>query len=369
MKGKFVTGLLISLIIALLVCIGLLGFNVYNQLFANLGEELSLNANFAKIQEAKENVSTPQVVAQELVNSEDTFQNVEYESAASTTHYFYDQLEDVSKQIYDGLEANKDNMKTGTYAIEFGNNFYDVLSGSNGQEVLGDYYQSAVEAFTYDNPDIFYIDPTKMYLNIQTITRGNDVSYNVYIANDNGVSYLAEGFTSKEDVEQCQAQIEQVKNSILSRITGDAYNKVGQIHNYLVDTINYDQSLSKANIYNLYGALVQKECVCEGYAKAFKYLLDEAGISCVIIVGVATNSQGETENHAWNYVQLNNNWYAIDTTWDDPIVQGGGEATAEHKYRYFLKGANTMNSTHRASGQFTEGGKVFSYPTISSTDF
>ena len=72
------------------------------------------------------------------------------------------------------------------------------------------------------------------------------------------------------------------------------------VHDYLVDNINYDTSLSNQNIYNIYGALINRKCVCEGYARAFKYLLDELNIPCVMVIVTGTNSQGETENHAWN---------------------------------------------------------------------
>ena len=89
------------------------------------------------------------------------------------------------------------------------------------------------------------------------------------------------------------------------------------VHDYLIDNIDYDTTLAKKNIYDIYGALVQKSCVCEGYAKAFKYLIDQMEIPCVMVIGQATNTNGQTENHAWNYVQIENNWYAIDCTWDD----------------------------------------------------
>lgn len=164
-------------------------------------------------------------------------------------------------------------------------------------------------------------------------------------------------------------QIGQVKNEILQNKTGNAYEDIKMIHDYLIDTISYDSSLSKNNIYNVYGALINKESVCEGYARAFKYLLDELEIPCVMVIGTATNSQGETENHAWNYVQLQGIWYAIDTTWDDPVIIGGGTASEESKYKYFLVGADSINQDHFPSGQFTEGGKMFSYPELNQQGY
>ena len=290
--------------------------------------------------------------------------NTDY-SNVQVDKYFYNQLEEKSRIIYRAFESNKEQMKTGTYQIELGDSFSDTLSQSNGQEQLGEYYQSAIEAYTYDNPEIFYLSPKKMYLNIETTTRGGTSTYNVYINSGNEVNYLSEEFSSKEEIDQAMAQIEQVKNQIVQSKTGNIYEDIKMVHDYLVDNINYESSLSKENIYNIYGALVNRECVCEGYARAFKYLLDELDIPCVMVIGTATNSQGETENHAWNYVQLNGNWYAVDSTWDDPVVIGGGTASAESRYKYFLVGREVIDQDHSPSGQFTEGGKVFSYPNVS----
>ena len=145
--------------------------------------------------------------------------------------------------------------------------------------------------------------------------------------------------------------------------------KMKYIHDYLVDTIEYDQTFAEKNIYNIYGALVSKTCVCEGYAKALQYLLNEAELENIIITGTATNSDGKTENHAWNYVNINEKWYAIDTTWDDPIIVGGGKLTNTIRYRYFLKGSSTMNKNHFISTKFTSDGQDFEFPELSITDY
>ena len=268
------------------------------------------------------------------------------------------------------LYENKENLKTGTYTIQFGNAFYDILSQENGSDKLQEEYQTAIEAFTYDNPDVFYIDVTKMYINIETIQKIFSTKYNVYINSAKDPTYLLDGFTSKEQIDQCESQVIAVKNQILNQIAGkNDIEKMRYIHDYLVDTIEYDQKFVEKNIYNIYGALVSKTCVCEGYAKASQYLLNEAGLENIIITGTATNSDGKTENHAWNYVNIDEKWYAIDTTWDDPIVVGGGKLTNTIRYRYFLKGSSTMNKNHFISTKFTSGGQDFEFPKLSITDY
>ena len=333
--------------------------------FAEASENIS-NSEGEKTVE--DDIETPEIVENPIDQIEKTTNTNDY-SNVQVDKYFYNQLDEKSRIIYRAFESNKEQMKTGTYQIELGTSFSDVLSQSNGQEKLGEYYQSAIEAYTYDNAEVFYLSPRKMYLNIETTTKGGDSTYNVYINSGSEANYLTEEFNSKQAIDQAISQIEQVKNQILQNKTGNTYEDIKMIHDYLVDTINYDSSLSKQNIYNIYGALVNRECVCEGYARAFKYLLDELDIPCVMIIGTATNSQGETENHAWNYVQLNGAWYAVDTTWDDPVVVGGGTASEESKYKYFLVGREIMDQDHSPSGQFTDDGKIFSYPNLSNANY
>ena len=57
------------------------------------------------------------------------------------------------------------------------------------------------------------------------------------------------------------------------------------VHDYLVNNVEYDTSISQSNIYDIYGALVNNVAVCEGYARAFKYIMDEMNIPCVLVIG------------------------------------------------------------------------------------
>ena len=284
--------------------------------------------------------------------------------------HLYEQLNSTAKTIYNKLYDNRENLKTGTYRIDFGNAFQELLSTDGGETELKKQYQSAIEALIYENPEIFYLDATSMFINIEKITKISGIKYNVYIDNGNKPNYLTDGFNNKQDIEAYQTQIEQVRDYILSNLNGKSdYEKIKMVHDYLINSIEYDSTISKDNIYDIYGALVSRVCVCEGYAKAFQYLMNEVGIDNVIVIGTAVNSNGQAENHAWNYAKLNENWYAIDTTWDDPILIGNGILPEESKYKYFLKGSNTMNQNHTTSGKFTDAGQVFTYPRLSVEDY
>lgn len=85
--------------------------------------------------------------------------------------------------------------------------------------------------------------------------------------------------------------------------------------------------------------------------------------------GTATNTQGKSEKHAWNAVKIGEKWYLLDATWDDPVIVGRGIVPQSTYYKYFLKGTNTFDKDHFLERRFTDGGKVFSFPTISTVDY
>lgn len=371
-ENGFIKFLLVLIVIALAGIIMLFGYVMYNEFAGNGDVDFgNLQLIYPKIenQESDNRINNTKATTDTKISGSTVGTQVltknEYQNK-----YLYSQLGENGKIIYEKLYENKENLKTGTYTIQFGNAFYDILSQENGSDKLQEEYQTAIEAFTYDNPDVFYIDVTKMYINIETIQKIFSTKYNVYINSAKDPTYLLDGFTSKEQIDQCESQVIAVKNQILNQIAGkNDIEKMRYIHDYLVDTIEYDQTFVEKNIYNIYGALVSKTCVCEGYAKASQYLLNEAGLENVIITGTATNSDGKTENHAWNYVNIDEKWYAIDTTWDDPIIVGGGKLTNTIRYRYFLKGSSTMNKNHFISTKFTSGGQDFEFPKLSITDY
>ena len=371
-ENGFIKFLLVLIVIALAGIIMLFGYVMYNEFAGNGDVDFgNLQLIYPKIenQESDNRINNTKATTDTKINGSTVGTQVlnknEYQNK-----YLYSQLGENGKIIYEKLYENKENLKTGTYTIQFGNAFYDILSQENGSDKLQEEYQTAIEAFTYDNPDVFYIDVTKMYINIETIQKIFSTKYNVYINSAKDPTYLLDGFTSKEQIDQCESQVIAVKNQILNQIAGkNDIEKMRYIHDYLVDTIEYDQTFAEKNIYNIYGALVSKTCVCEGYAKASQYLLNEAGLENIIITGTATNSDGKTENHAWNYVNIDEKWYAIDTTWDDPIIVGGGKLTNTIRYRYFLKGSSTMNKNHFISTKFTSGGQDFEFPKLSITDY
>lgn len=109
-------------------------------------------------------------------------------------------------------------------------------------------------------------------------------------------------------------------------ITGDMtdFEKELALRDWMLEQGTYDEtvlggesSIGRGDSINPYGYLVNGYGVCFGYASTFQLLMDLAGVECVTVVGAAFNS---TEDHAWNMVKLEGEWYCVDTTWD---MEGG----------------------------------------------
>ena len=96
-------------------------------------------------------------------------------------------------------------------------------------------------------------------------------------------------------------------------------------HNYLAKEVRYseareDDPMSKIYVQCAYGALVRKRCVCQGYAEAYKLLLNDQGVPCEVVTGVV---KGSTGRHAWNMISTDGkNFYHVDVTWDS-LDDGG----------------------------------------------
>lgn len=284
--------------------------------------------------------------------------------------YFYNQLNEYGKTIYRGLEDNKNNMKSGTFEIDFGTEFNELLNSQGGTDELNLAFQSAWNAYTYDNMDVFYIDVEKLTLLTQTTSIAGISTHKVKLSNGGNATYLKQNFSNQNKIDGKLNFLYSMREEMKRQLQNlNDYDKIKEVHYWLVNNIEYDSNLEAEEPYSISGALTEGKAVCEGYARAFKYIMDGLEIPCVLVSGTATNSSGLTESHAWNYVYLNNQWYAIDVTWDDPIIIGNGYVSEETMYQYFLKGRGTFSSTHVEDGYLTDNSMEFKFPTLSETDY
>ena len=108
-----------------------------------------------------------------------------------------------------------------------------------------------------------------------------------------------------------------IKNEIND--TDDDKAKIKKIHNYIINNTTYDKERSDNKVVNYksdnaYGVLIEKYGLCGGYTDAMMLFLEKFNLP---------NYKIASENHVWNYVKVNNEWFHLDLTWDDPVASDG----------------------------------------------
>lgn len=120
------------------------------------------------------------------------------------------------------------------------------------------------------------------------------------------------------------------------------------IFHWLVNNVDYDwrhqdiMTEAPRSSYEPHGGLVDRTAVCLGYATSFQLLMDLAGVECITVVGAAFHSE---EDHGWNMVRLNGNWYCVDATWDANMREQIGPGEPED-WRYFNVTSDRMAQTN-----------------------
>ena len=132
-------------------------------------------------------------------------------------------------------------------------------------------------------------------------------------------TYMKEGAYQKtlQDIENV---VSEILAPLDERMT-DAQKLNAFYDNYKASTSYVNEGSSQ----DIDGAFINKKVICGGYSKAFQYLAMRSGVKTMFIGGQASGP------HAWNYSQIDGQWYLVDSTWDDQLSTE----------RYFLQGAST----------------------------
>ena len=158
-------------------------------------------------------------------------------------------------------------------------------------------------AISYDNPDLFCLG-----LNCKVYNEGLKTFFEPTYA------------LNKETYQKQKAELEAVVPVILKgaeKFTS-AYEKELYIHDYLVTNCVYVDPETSTTANTVYGCIVNGKASCEGYARAFQYLLSKLNIDNRLVTGESTEDGENYIGHMWNYVLLDGEGYFVDVTWDDP---------------------------------------------------
>ena len=133
---------------------------------------------------------------------------------------------------------------------------------------------------------------------------------------------------NSSEIKLINAKVKEIEKEIWNNTMSDE-EKIKQAHNYIINNSKYDKDRSDNNIVNYksdtaFGTLLEGYSLCGGYTDTMELFLEDLNIKSYKIA---------SENHVWNAVYLNNAWYHLDLTWDDPITNDGSDIL---EYNFFL---------------------------------
>ncbi|MCI8396592.1 MAG: hypothetical protein HFJ52_02710 [Clostridia bacterium] len=313
-----------------------------------------------------------------------------------------DKKSETAVKIYDAIyEMYKSGkLKTGTASydlVENGNiTDEEIQNYLKGDKSLTDGMNAARYAFYADYPEAFYIDFSHLTLRV---TRGTD-SYHAVIGSGRYENYYVQGFTDETSVDKAVKEFDDRVIEIAEEANKKATTKekITYVHDTIINSVcyRYENECYKGNegfLGTPYGALVKRQAVCEGYARAFKTVMDVLDIPCILVQGVHQYSGEVGVDHMWNYIKIEDEvartslekWYAVDCTQDDPtmIVSQEEERQNYQKFvdkvadganygkeglenaKYLLAGEVTMRQRHFENSVVAAAGDYeFTYPAL-----
>ena len=213
---------------------------------------------------------------------------------------------------------------------------YSVLSSMGKDMPLSsmdvDLVEKIFKCVLNDHPSLYYVEG----YTYTTFTRGGELSK------------LEFSGTYAKSMAECELINFQIENYVVEcfrgmKSTSTDYEKVKYIYDYIIKNTEYN--LAAEDSQNICSVFLNGESVCMGYARAMQYLLLEQNILCTIVNGTA--QQGE--EHAWNLLLLDGQYYHLDVTWGDDsytVANNSSVQVGMTNYSFFCVTTEEISKTH-----------------------
>lgn len=304
---------------------------------------------------------------------------------------FYDQLsEDIQKvlngepsplslpelnQIKEGLCAYKVRTFTGSAPFTYTSS-YDLQQNAVDavNPIATQYWDQFLSFIPYiclsinmDKPEAFWLNTTYSYFyqfgisySYDNATKTGNSNYEIsfyfsLIDVDAKPQYdiRRKEFQSQSNVQQGVNRYNAAIENIFKGYPGDGsrYDKLLYLNDWLTSHNCYNSITNESSrpdiawspLSALEGTVGENGPVCEGYSRAFKVLCDKKNIPCTLVSGWARENESDKgEAHMWNQVKMaDGGWYAVDVTWNDPVMPWTAAVSGGENHEWFLVGSET----------------------------
>ena len=249
---------------------------------------------------------------------------------------YYNQYVSKNSQVPTTLEKNEYFRNYNFKYVSIADSFLP----NNQQDIINIYYtiiNSGMEKFTFYCPNDYEncLNDVKDIANDQTILS----NINNFVHPYNGfkdiqteidslgkiVVYINHNYTEEMKI-ILNYEIDKIMTKELTD-SMDLTEKIKVIHDYIINNTKYDKDRSDNNVIKYksdtaYGALIEGYALCSGYTDSMMLFLEKLNVK---------NYKKSSDNHVWNNVYIDNKWYNLDLTWDDPVNSDGSD-TLEHTF-------------------------------------
>lgn len=200
--------------------------------------------------------------------------------------------------VYDKIASSMDDINN---IIEYGTEYKTEIDISeDGYAVTPDELKTVIDVYTRDYTGHFWFNKSWSYS---------------YYLNDKSIKIVTKihmyCYAGREETALAKQKYDSAADKLIAGITPDIpeFERELILHDRLADHIAYEDG---DRVHDAYGALINGKAVCEGYTKAFQYLLQKVGIQSFMATGT-----GNGDLHACNIVRIDGKYYNVDLTWDD----------------------------------------------------
>lgn len=238
----------------------------------------------------------------------------------------------IEEQLYEAIKEGIEKKIGFDYVEETSASEYIDLSkfglsnkdDSEDRELL----RHAFKQVFYENPQFFYLQEGYWRKHSESSLTGVVPMYYEPLKGEGTLEKYETAFQAA--VEKAMKQVEGITDPVEQLLILHDFLIQNNLYNWEIaaDHENWDPWWART----AYGAMTG-DCVCKGYALAYKLLLNKLGIHSAI----AVNGTG---SHLWNVVEMDGEWYHIDVTQDSSFPTLSGRCGHE----YFLVSEKKLQS-------------------------
>lgn len=236
-------------------------------------------------------------------------------------YYYFNQLTYKEQLLFKSIKDAAENHKNESEIVPY--------------RYTEDEFKRVAKAVSFDCPMLFYLDPNSFKL----------------FCDDYKTSVTMGYLSTTSDFSKMKMEIEAVSAAAMAFIqdVDSNFEKAVILHDFLTKSCTYagktDTEMgSVPTAHTAYGALVDKYAFCDGYASAYKILLNRCGVECIIAEGAT-----DVQPHLWNVVNQDGEYYHIDCTWNDADVDFVSDLAF---HGFFNLSDNAIAKTHRIYTDF-----------------